>query len=123
MNINRRFLLKGLSISGLIMLSNISIRPSMETLDARIQRLFSICPSKTCFPTQTISPALISPPPLSLRKPSNVLLEMSDSAFIMEIDYNIREDFSEDQIIELAGWQLAFTEVAIMGLIKNSTIK
>lgn len=114
MSIDRRYFLKGIMGSGLIVLSAASIKPIDETVEERIQRLFSI---DTINIKSSNLPSHIKDYSLKLRESEDGLLRISDKAFVEIIDSNIRQDFSENHIIEIAGWQLSRTEIAILSTI------
>lgn len=117
MSVNRRYVIKGIIGSGLVSLSTLSNLPNIETVEDRIRRIFIKCAiigsSAEC-PRMSL---LIDDQLLTLRQTYSDLIKLSDEAFIKVIEKNIRQDFSESHIVDLAGWQLSRTEIAILRLI------
>ena len=114
MNIDRRNFIKVTISSSLISLSAISLYPTSETVADKIKRLFAKSIIRKTHMSHAELLSLIAYLPLEIRKSDNELLKLSDEDFIKIIDKNIRQDFYEDRIINLAGWQLAYTEAAII---------
>lgn len=114
MSMGRRHFIKKIVGSGLFITLFASVKSHalpIETIEERIRRLFSNCKSP-----ETLY-ALVPQHPLLLRETATELLKLSDKALIKLIDKNIRLDFSESNVIDLAGWQLSHTEIAILQLI------
>ena len=112
MKLARRSFLKSIMGSSLAALSFIYFKPRIETIEGRVKRLFKKVPRERA---NNLAP-LLGYQALSLREPDERLQNVSDKTFIQIIDNNIRQDFTENNIVNIAGWQLAHTEVAIMSI-------
>lgn len=117
MSVDRRHFLKGIVGSSLVALLPASAAAISETVECRIQRLFVNCAGEISN-NSTVLPTIFTEQTLMLRRDNECLHKLSDHDFIEMLDNNIRQDFAEGQIIDLAGWQLASTEVAIMNIVR-----
>ena len=114
MSVDRRYFLKGLMGMGVIPVTPISIQPLEETLEQRIQRLFSSCgDGLTCLDMEPY----LKKQKLSLKGRAAEINHLSDQDFIEMLEYNIRQDFVQGDIVDIAGWQLSTTEIAVIDLI------
>lgn len=119
MNVNRRNFTLGIIGSGLVALTTTIKKPAHETVVERIQRLFANCSiQQTPEACEALAPSTENHT-FILVKPDEELLKLSDYSFIKVIESNIREDFTEKRTVDLAGWRLSNTEIAIMGMLAH----
>ena len=119
MRFNRRQFIMSMISSGIISIFPHSLPAKPETVEDRIKRLFSKCAfNKTSHRCTELLP-VISGVMLIEEISNNKLLMLSDKDFMRTIEENISQDFSKDNIVNVAGWQLSHTETKILQIINS----